>query len=704
MNIYRIFCLVGVALTILFVGSTFAVAQVIDGPVARKHLERQARDLLYQEKFDELEKLAREFRRTKAKLPDGTWKLLFFYEGFSAPKNKSSDGWKRFIDKFDKWLKKYPGSVTARNAAAYAWMEYGWDARGGGYASSVSDEGWRLLNERLKKSYSLLEKKPARPSDDCPERYNLLLGLATAQGWARPQYEALFHEAITFEPTYLAYYLEKAGYLEPKWHGEEGEWQKFARDAVSLTPASEGKAVYMRILGTAWMEKSFKSFSEDGISWELMKQGFIDTERNSPDSPWNLNNFCKFACLAGDKETAQRLFKRIGDRPYMEAWEKRAEFEKWQKWAGVVSQNEGKTKSLYSEDLRQLLQLAEESGDAEAFYQAGQIYEHGEQVTKDFTAAAKLYRKAADRGHAEAQDALGVLYYNGSDPIKKDYKEAMKWFYLAAIQGNYTGADSLGEMFYGGWGVEKDPIRAYVWLKQETRYKDTRLKEIAEKLTPEQLKQAELEATKLKDEIRNNKVAAEMTPPDPAKIQLPKVTFKPEPQSPKQSMIPAAPPAKVATGNLLNGTKWQVSGGAQGVGNAVSIKNVGQAVTLIKIDPLSSGCLFVGANVKYSRPQAGTTGLPVVPFFMGSTIFQGQQGLPMGMRLLISPTLKEKNEPLWKAFPISSQFDSIKVSFGTLDPHIDDKTDFSTEFSDIRVMIFPTCEEAKAAGNSFYKK
>jgi hypothetical protein len=123
--------------------------------------------------------------------------------------------------------------------------------------------------------------------------------------------------------------------LLPRWHGEEGEWQKFANEAVKLTPKSEGMGIYTRILMMAWSVNEFKEFREPDISWKKMKQGFLDIKRQYPNSPSNLNYFCMFACIAGDKETAKQLFKRISDEPYVEVWKGRANFTKWQQWAGV---------------------------------------------------------------------------------------------------------------------------------------------------------------------------------------------------------------------------------------------------------------------------------------------------------------------------------------------------------------------------------
>ncbi len=319
-------------LSSLLVVSTSVYSEIADGVIARNKLSVDVRVLLHEEKYEELEKIANEFRTGKTRFPDGGWKIRQFYRPFGNPYY----GWGELFRNLDRWLKKYPNSVTARVATAEAWSSFAWEARGKDYARTVTEEGWKLMRERMAKAYDLVKNPPDDPSKDCVHRYHLLLWIANAQGWDRQKYEELFQKAITFEPLYYTYYLDKAYYLLPRWHGEEGEWQRFANEAVNLTPKSEGMGIYTRILIQIWAFNEFTAFREPDISWKKMKQGFLDIERNYPNSMQNLNAFCMFACIAGDKETARGLFKRIGNMPYAEVWSGRSNYEKWRKWAGVV--------------------------------------------------------------------------------------------------------------------------------------------------------------------------------------------------------------------------------------------------------------------------------------------------------------------------------------------------------------------------------
>ena len=53
----------------------------------------------------------------------------------------------------------------------------------------------------------------------------------------------------------------------------------------------------------------------------------------------------------------------------------------------------------------------------------------------NYTEAVKWFRKAAERGDADAQFMLGTFYENG-EGVPQDYAEAVKWLRKAAEQGH----------------------------------------------------------------------------------------------------------------------------------------------------------------------------------------------------------------------------------------------------------------------------
>lgn len=59
------------------------------------------------------------------------------------------------------------------------------------------------------------------------------------------------------------------------------------------------------------------------------------------------------------------------------------------------------------------------SGDAESQYQLALCYRNGEGVEQSNEEAVKWYRKAAEQGNSDAQEALTELEYNKKNKSRK---------------------------------------------------------------------------------------------------------------------------------------------------------------------------------------------------------------------------------------------------------------------------------------------
>jgi len=77
--------------------------------------------------------------------------------------------------------------------------------------------------------------------------------------------------------------------------------------------------------------------------------------------------------------------------------------------------------------------------------------------------AAKLLRRAADQGVAEAIWQLGNMYYLGP-PV--DYQEAIKWWSLGAERGDPYSQRDFGWMYEQGEGVPQNYAEAAKWYRR----------------------------------------------------------------------------------------------------------------------------------------------------------------------------------------------------------------------------------------------
>lgn len=76
--------------------------------------------------------------------------------------------------------------------------------------------------------------------------------------------------------------------------------------------------------------------------------------------------------------------------------------------------------------------------------------------------AIRLYKQAAEQGHAEAQFQLGIIY-KGQGNAHRDTVEAVKWLRMAAEQGHEEAQEELGHSYEFGVGVEIDTKEAEKW-------------------------------------------------------------------------------------------------------------------------------------------------------------------------------------------------------------------------------------------------
>lgn len=108
---------------------------------------------------------------------------------------------------------------------------------------------------------------------------------------------------------------------------------------------------------------------------------------------------------------------------------------------------------------------AAELGHANAQFEFGYAYWHGQGLPQDYDEAVKWILKAAKQGHADAQNHIGYSYKYGIG-LPQDYEEAIKWYRKSAKQDNVHGQNNLGNCYYFGQGVKQDYKEAVKWYKK----------------------------------------------------------------------------------------------------------------------------------------------------------------------------------------------------------------------------------------------
>jgi tetratricopeptide (TPR) repeat protein len=105
-----------------------------------------------------------------------------------------------------------------------------------------------------------------------------------------------------------------------------------------------------------------------------------------------------------------------------------------------------------------------ERGNADAAFELGELYRHGECIAQNEKTALNWYVRAATIGHMEAADAAAEIYADASQRVP-DYSEALRWSRRAVKYFDHVACYRIGMSYARGTGVKVDNMTAFKWLE-----------------------------------------------------------------------------------------------------------------------------------------------------------------------------------------------------------------------------------------------
>ena len=109
--------------------------------------------------------------------------------------------------------------------------------------------------------------------------------------------------------------------------------------------------------------------------------------------------------------------------------------------------------------------LSTDSNDGNAEFATAEEYRLGEKREQSDELAADWYRRAAEQGHAAAQEMLARMYFAGRGVAQSEEKE-LEWRRKAAHNGLPISQFTLGLMYLEGSGVTADRSEAVNWWQK----------------------------------------------------------------------------------------------------------------------------------------------------------------------------------------------------------------------------------------------
>lgn len=234
--------------------------------------------------------------------------------------------------------RNYPSSHIPHLIMGKFWTEHAWNARGFGYADTVTTKGWQGMEERLGKAEAELDTAwKITPND---ERIAIqMITLELGQGQGRARMEQWFQRAMAIDPASYAACTAKLYYLEPKWHGSPDAMLAFGRECVDST-VWRGTVPLIIVDAHERLEKYLpdgparKSYWKQPAVWLDIDRAYTRFFTLSPEATAYRPYHARYAYRCEQWATLKEQLKHLGEADYA-VFGGKAEFEKMQQRANA---------------------------------------------------------------------------------------------------------------------------------------------------------------------------------------------------------------------------------------------------------------------------------------------------------------------------------------------------------------------------------
>ncbi|MBN2319089.1 MAG: DUF4034 domain-containing protein [Acidobacteria bacterium] len=223
-------------------------------------------------------------------------------------------------DVLNEWCRRNPDSHIPWLVRGEFYTELAWDIRGGGYASTVTEEKWGGFYQNLEWAKKDLEHSyklnPEDPNSSC---YLIQVALGLGQGFR--EIEKHYSNAVRVCPAHYGAHWRKFVFLLPQWSGSVEEMNTFADKCQALSD----KYPYLGLVRAFayenmmwWRDQSgYTGKVErylDGDVWSTIDAIFKRILEQYPDDLLTRFNYARIAYTFDKPGIALDQFKIIGNR------------------------------------------------------------------------------------------------------------------------------------------------------------------------------------------------------------------------------------------------------------------------------------------------------------------------------------------------------------------------------------------------------
>lgn len=226
------------------------------------------------------------------------------------------------VELIQTWCDKHPENQEAWMALADLYEDYAWEARGTGFADTVTEEGWHLMRQRMDRADKAAQRAAQLAPRDC-RVWHTLIAMGVGVPYGKRRVKVYFDKAVALNPYRQGVYTSYLNYLAPKWFGEEGDDIAVVRKYKKYNPFivyqpaaetfydnSETKTVEQR-------RAHMKAVSENVRTSPYLADFREGMERHFMDDPLDTTYFgyyCYWMCTIGKRDECLALAKKITAR------------------------------------------------------------------------------------------------------------------------------------------------------------------------------------------------------------------------------------------------------------------------------------------------------------------------------------------------------------------------------------------------------
>lgn len=209
-----------------------------------------------------------------------------------------------------------------------AYITYAWDARGTGWANTVTPGVWRLFYQRLHEA----EKDLSKAWDMDHSLYQAANGMITVAmglGWNHEKMEVWFQRAMKANSDNLVACGRKLEYLQPRWHGSWQEVLAFGRGCRATKNWEGGLPFILEAAHFSLAGRSEKSpyLRQRGV-WEEIQPLYKAYLKLHPESHYNRAMCALWAYRCGHYKEADHLFQQLDDDDWVDVFSSAAAYQR----------------------------------------------------------------------------------------------------------------------------------------------------------------------------------------------------------------------------------------------------------------------------------------------------------------------------------------------------------------------------------------